>query len=99
MRIFEALRTSVRNTRVARAFALAGAPRSQPAIDFDATGIRVSGGPAAEHDAGPGLEWSAGVEVTAFKRDLLPTDLICLRFVTGAGQGLGVHEEVPCRSG
>jgi len=98
MRIFEALRTSVRNTRVARAFALAGAPRSQPAIDFDATGIRVSVDPAAEHDAGPGLEWSAVVEVTAFKRDLLTTDLICLRFVTSAGQVLEVHEEMPCWS-
>jgi hypothetical protein len=98
MRILEALRTAVRRTKVARAFALAGEPKPQPAIDFDTAGIGVSVDPAAEYDVGPGLEWSTVVEVRALKRDMLTTDLMCLQFVTSGGQVLEVHEEMACWS-
>jgi hypothetical protein len=41
------------------------------------------------------VDWREVTRVLAFKRDLLTTDLICLRIEAGPERSLEVNEEVP----
>jgi len=94
MGLFEALRSAVRGSRVARAFSLAGAPEPQPAVYYDDSGVGVSLDPETEPNPESIVPWADIFTATVFKRDLLTVDLICLQLVTGQGSVLEVNEEM-----
>jgi hypothetical protein len=61
-------------------------------IHFDETGFGVSGGKTDKPSSR--MSWNEVVKVTAYKRDLFNTDLICV-FLSRADQtGLEIHEEM-----
>src|SRR5262245_4157041 len=94
MGLLEALRSAVRGSRVGRAFSTAGSRRALPAICFDSSGLGVLPDPSSEAEPQMVLTWAEVAKVTVLKRDLLTTDLICVRFVSTSGLQIEVNEEM-----
>jgi len=94
MGIFVALRGALKGSRVAKALKGFDTITPSPAIFMDDSGFGVAIDPSDTDLVTPALPWSDVERVTAFKRDLLVVDLICLRFDATDDRAYGVNEEM-----
>jgi hypothetical protein len=56
--------------------------------------LQVASETAAGRRAYVSVSWQEITTATAYKRDLVTTDLLCLAFQTGNGKTLEIHEEM-----